>query len=93
MLIRRGKRVADYLQARRIAIHVARPESAAEGEENLAGHTKFARNLRIDTHELQGDDPAAAIVDFARRHGVTQIFVGHSRPRVELAGGLYHLAP
>ncbi len=98
MLIRRGKRVADFLQARCIAVHVARPGSSAEGEENVARHTRFARNLRIDTHELQGDDRAAAIVDFARRHGVTQIFVGQSRPRPCYAIGemlvdrLVHLA-
>ena len=28
---------------------------------------------------VDGDDPAAAILGFARAHGITQIFVGHSK--------------
>ena len=27
---------------------------------------------------LKGEDPIPAIVDYARRHSITQIFVGHS---------------
>ena len=32
---------------------------------------------RVDV--LEGDDPIESIVQYARSHGITQIFVGHSR--------------
>jgi len=43
-------------------------------EENLA-RARIA-GARVDV--LQGDDPVETIVQYARSHGVTQIFVGHS---------------
>ena len=76
MLIRRGKRVADYLQADCLAIHVARNGASVEDVER---HMSFARNLRIETHILEGDGIARCITDFARREGITQIFMGRSR--------------
>jgi K+-sensing histidine kinase KdpD len=39
----------------------------------------FARGLHIETRILEGDDVAAALVDFGRRNQVTQIFV--TRPQ------------
>jgi two-component system sensor histidine kinase KdpD len=77
VLIRRGKRVADYLQAECLAIHVP---GGAKCDEAAERHLTFARNLRIDTHVIQGDDPAGAITEFARANRITQIFVGRSRP-------------
>ncbi len=73
-LIRRGKRVADYLQADCLAIHVA-PGALDDAVER---HLNFARNLRIETHVVQSSDVPAAIADFARSRGVTQIFMGRS---------------
>ena len=40
----------------------------------------FARNLRIDTHVVEGPDIAAAIADFARSQRITQIFMGRAGP-------------
>jgi K+-sensing histidine kinase KdpD len=40
----------------------------------------FARNLRIATHVIEGGDVPGAIANFARAHGVTQIFMGRSLP-------------
>ncbi len=77
MLIRRGKRVADYLQADCLAIHVARN---GEGRQDVERHMSFARNLRIDAHILQGEDIPRAIVEFAHGERVTQIFMGRSTP-------------
>jgi len=78
MLIRRGKRVADYLQADCLAIHVA----AANGDrEAVDRHMSFARNLRIETHVVEAADVARAITDFARARNVTQIFMGRAGPR------------
>jgi two-component system sensor histidine kinase KdpD len=76
-LIRRGKRVADYLGAECMAVHVAngRMDTAVER------HLSFARNLRINTHVLTDEDVPRAIAGFARAHQVTQIFLGRSGVR------------
>ena len=76
-LIRRGKRVADYLQAQCLAVHVTDNPAARDAAER---HLTFARNLRIETHVLEAEDVAVAITEFARSKAVTQIFMGRSEP-------------
>jgi two-component system sensor histidine kinase KdpD len=76
-LIRRGKRVADYLQAECLAVHVANGQC----DENVKRHMNFARNLRIQTHVLSGEDVPRTIAEFAHAQHVTQIFMGRSGPR------------
>ena len=78
VLIRRGKRVADYLQGDCLAIHV---RSDAPVREDVQRHMSFARNLRIATHLVEGTDISRTIAEFARAQGVTQIFMGRSLPR------------
>ena len=78
VLIRRGKRVADYLQADCLAIHVAAP---GEDRDAIERHLSFARNLRIETHIVDAAEVPRAIADFARQQRVTQIFMGRSAPR------------
>jgi two-component system sensor histidine kinase KdpD len=77
-LIRRGKRVADYLQADCMAVHVA---PCAVCDESVQRHMSFARHLRIQTHLLQGADVPSVIAEFARSNRVTQIFMGRSPAR------------
>lgn len=82
-LVRRGRRVADYLQADCIAAAVERSAKLdalpAEERDRLNQHLDFARNLHIDTRILEGEDVASALVDFARANQITQIFV--ARPK------------
>jgi two-component system sensor histidine kinase KdpD len=75
ILIRRGKRVADYIHADCLAVHVGDDTHDREAVER---HMSFARNLRIETHVIQGGDVSSALAGFARTHGVTQIFIGRS---------------
>jgi two-component system, OmpR family, sensor histidine kinase KdpD len=79
VLIRRGKRVADYLQADCLAIHVSRPNEI--GADAVERHLSFARNLRIETHIVNAENIPRAIADFARTERITQIFMGRSLPR------------
>ena len=78
ILIRRGKRVADYLQAECLALYIAANHG---GREAVERHLSFARNLRIETHVVEAPDVPAAITAFAREQNITQIFMGRSQPR------------
>lgn len=84
VLIRRGRRVADYLRAECLAVYVS-PDALdglpADRRENVERHLAFARNLRIQTEVVESEDVAAGIVQFAHEHGVTQIFMGRSVSR------------
>jgi two-component system sensor histidine kinase KdpD len=89
MLIRRGRRVADYLRAECFAVYVSTAGDlsglASLERESVEKHLNFARNLHIETRILQGHDPAATLVDFAHRHQVTQLFLMRSHgPRWKL---------
>jgi two-component system sensor histidine kinase KdpD len=79
MLIRRGKRVADYLHADCFAVAVGRDSDlsglALPEREALERHLNFARNLHIEARVLQGQDVAATLVEFARLNGITHLFV------------------
>jgi len=83
-LIRRGRRVADYLRAECLALYVSRStdlrELTGDQRDALERHLNFARALQIETRILQGSDVAESIVTFARLHGVTQIFVAREQP-------------
>jgi len=71
-LVRRARRVADYLGAECYAVYVREGECVERA-------VSLARTLHIEARELEGEDRAAALVEFARTHKVTHIFV--ARPR------------
>jgi two-component system sensor histidine kinase KdpD len=79
MLIRRGRRMADYLGADCFAISVMPSEGEAQlpnlEREAIEKHLNFAKNLHIETQLLHGDDPAEALVDFAHANQITQILL------------------
>lgn len=85
ILIRRGKRVADYLMGSCLALYVLPDldwdQLAPAEREAVEKHLSFARNLRIETHVLEGKDIARTIANFARTHDVTQIFMRRSAPK------------
>jgi two-component system sensor histidine kinase KdpD len=83
MLIRRGRRAADFLHADCLALFVHRTAALADlpAAERAAveKHLRFARNLRIETQVLGGKDIPQSVVEFARRTQVSQIFVARSQ--------------
>jgi len=83
MATRRARRVSDFLDAECYAVAVQSPDGSTgatqSDREAVERHLNFARNLHIDTHMLEGKDPASLVIDFARHNEVTQIFV--TRPR------------
>jgi two-component system, OmpR family, sensor histidine kinase KdpD len=78
-LIRRARRVADYLQAECLAVYVSKHadlrDLGPQAQETVHRQLNFARGLRIETRVLEGEDVAETLVNFARMNGVTQIFV------------------
>ena len=84
MLIRRGKRVADYLHADCFAVAVSREvdlhDMAPRDREMVERHLNFARNLHIETRVLQGQDVARTLVEFAHLNGVTHLFLTRPEP-------------
>ena len=74
-LIRRGRRVADYLKADCFAVCVLREPLPAESRHAIEQHLDFSRRLHIETRILEGTDEAEVLVDFAHTNGVTQIYV------------------
>jgi len=83
-LIRRGRRVADYLKADCFAVAVLPPADGGHTHrppDALEEHLAFARRLHIETHRLRAGDEAEALVDFARLNGITQILVAKPRRR------------
>ncbi len=83
MLIRRGRRVADYLGAPCTAVY-AEKESAA-----LEPYLNFCRNLRIDARAIDCAEPPKAVAEYAREHSFTQVYVTRNAPDV---GKLVNLA-
>lgn len=83
MVIRRSRRVADYLRADCFAVYVTPHSDLSElsgtEREAVERHLNFARNLHIETRVVEGEDLAHALVDFAGRHQITQILLARGR--------------
>jgi two-component system sensor histidine kinase KdpD len=78
MLIRRGKRVANYLNAECLAVYVVQgADLTPEQKSAVERHLGFARSLHIETTVLTAKDVAKAIAEFARERKVTQLFISH----------------
>ena len=79
-LLRRARRVADYLHASCVAVFVCSsgeltslPPAERQAVER---HLRFAEDLRIEKAILAGKNAAKVLVDYAHENGVTQIFIG-----------------
>jgi magnesium transporter len=80
MLLRRARRVADYLHGSCVAVFVCQKAdlSALPAPERQAveRHLRFAESLHIETAVVAGKSAADALVSYAHGNAVTQIFVG-----------------
>jgi two-component system sensor histidine kinase KdpD len=85
-LLRRGSRLAGRLNTDWFVVYVETPEEApnlidAEAQRHLLTNIERARELGAEVVRLKGHDAVAALLDFARSHGVGQIVLGRSRDR------------
>ncbi|WP_457033851.1 DUF4118 domain-containing protein, partial [Kitasatospora sp. P5_F3] len=84
-LIRRAARIADRASGGELlAVHIARSDGLA-GEsgspQTLIEQRALTESLGGSFHTVLGDDPAGALLDFARGVNATQIVLGSSRRR------------
>jgi len=61
-----------------LAIYVRPPDSSEAEHKEMEDILARARTAGARVDVLDADDPVESIVQYARSHGVTQIFVGHS---------------
>jgi two-component system sensor histidine kinase KdpD len=85
-LLRRGSRLAGRLNTDWFVVYVETPGEAphlidAEAQRHLLINIERARELGAEVVRLKGHDAVAALLDFARSHGVGQIVLGRSHDR------------
>jgi two-component system, OmpR family, sensor histidine kinase KdpD len=78
-MIETGRIVAEKFHAELIAASVDQPNLAEADRAALAEKLDAARAAGASVEELVGDDAVDAILDFARRRGITQLFIGHTQ--------------
>jgi two-component system sensor histidine kinase KdpD len=89
-IVRRAARMAARVKGELRVLHVNVGESGPRRDnQQLALLRQVSSDVGAHWSEVQADDPAKAVIDFAREHQVTQIVVGSSsRTRwQELKGG------
>lgn len=82
-LLRRGSRMAGRLNSDWFVVYVETPGEAptridAEAQRRLLDNIERATELGAQVRRLQAREPVAALLDFARGHGVSHILVGRS---------------
>jgi len=80
-MIESGRRNADRFHGELIVAYVQQPTLRPEDQAALDAHLAVAHEVNARVEILEGDEAVESILAFAREHGVTQIFVGHSLER------------
>ena len=79
-VLRRAARIASRAHADLQAVHVVADDSSRVApREALASVRHLAEDLGARWHEIVADDPAPALVQFAKDNQITQIVLGASR--------------
>ncbi|MBC7975939.1 MAG: universal stress protein [Myxococcales bacterium] len=82
-LLRKGSRMAGRLSGDWFVVYVETPDETperidAEAQRHLLANIALARELGAEVARLRSRDPAAALIDFARSHGVGHVVIGRS---------------
>jgi two-component system sensor histidine kinase KdpD len=78
-MIASGRRNAARFHGELYAVYVEQPALTPQDAESLDRNLKDAREAGARVEILRGADPVAAILEFAARQGITQIFIGHTQ--------------
>ena len=83
LLLSRGSRMAGRLNTDWFVVYVETPQEApnlidSEAQRHLLANIDKARELGAEVVRIKSDDPAQALLDFARAHGIAHVIVGRS---------------
>jgi two-component system, OmpR family, sensor histidine kinase KdpD len=91
VLLRRAARIAARANGELDVVHVIADDTSLPGDSQaIDGLRQLTADLGARWHEIHDDDPARAIVGFARQHQITQIVIGslqHSWWHIPVLGG------
>ncbi len=101
-LIESGHRNADRFHGELFVAYVRQSGLSPDDESSLERNLAIARKHGAHVEVLEGSDAVRELVSFARRKGITQIFIGHSQRKgwwhrmrgnpverlIEMAGGI-----
>ncbi|HWE50412.1 MAG TPA: hypothetical protein VG273_11505 [Bryobacteraceae bacterium] len=73
-----GARSAKRFHGQLLAVTVKPHDMERKDEEDLEENLEYARKLGAEVHVIEGDDPIAEIIRFAREQRITQVFIGHT---------------
>ncbi len=80
-MIESGQRNADRFRGELIVAYVRKRRLPPAQQQELDANLERGRAARAEIVELAGPNFVDAILPFARNHGITQIFLGHSTHR------------
>lgn len=78
-MIDTARTISQKFHGELIVTYVHQPEISPEDKTALEEKIAIAKDAGAAIEVLEGDDPADAILSYARSKGVTQLFVGHSQ--------------
>ena len=83
LLLSRGSRMAGRLNTDWFVVYVETPQEApnlidSEAQRHLIANIEKARELGAEVVRIKSDDPAQALLDFARAHRIANVIVGRS---------------
>jgi two-component system sensor histidine kinase KdpD len=79
-IMRRAARMAARVHAELYVVHVTRGDGAGQSDRKASEQLrKLAVDLGAHWDEVLAEDPAHALIEYARRHQITQIVLGSSR--------------
>src|SRR5215467_3080191 len=76
-----AKRSAARFHCDVLAVYVRQEGLSSADKKHLDEGLEKAKAGGLQVEVLEGEDPVTVIVQYARAHGITQIFVGHSAKR------------
>lgn len=77
-MIESGRRNADRFHGELFVVYITSDGLSPQHQQALEANLAVANELNARIEHISAEDPVSAIMDFARAHGITQIFVGHS---------------
>jgi two-component system sensor histidine kinase KdpD len=93
LLIRRAARILEGFDGGELAaVHIRTPEGTPdESPQDLEARRRLILELGGTYHTVSAQDPALALLDYARKSGATHIVVGQPRrrPLAGLVSGLF----